>query len=91
LKIDLSETGIVVAEGQNPIAKVPVLLSGNQGTVFTDEIPTTSIEGPPAGVETNEIGLSAGETINFPQGPSMQRLDQRLLQNNQASGNHLQN
>jgi hypothetical protein len=66
-------------------------VSGNQGTVFIDEIPTTSIEGPLAGVE-NENGESAGETNNFLQGPSsIQRLNQRLLQNNQASGDQLQN
>ena len=82
---------LVVAESQNPIAKVPVLVSGNQGTVFIDEIPTTSIEGPPAGVETHENGVSAGETLNFLQGPSMQRLNQRLQQKDQASGDHLQN
>ncbi|KAI2509491.1 hypothetical protein MHU86_4868 [Fragilaria crotonensis] len=90
VKRELSETGIVIAEGQNPISKVPVLVSGNQGKVFIDEIPTTSIEGDAVGAE-NENGEPAGETINFLQGPSMRRLNQRLLQNNQASGDQLQN
>jgi hypothetical protein len=75
VKRELSETGIVIAEGQNPISKVPVLVSGNQGTVFIDEIPTTSIEGDAVGAE-NENGEPAGETINFLQGPSMRRLNQ---------------
>ena len=54
VKRDSSETGIVGAEGQDPIAKVPVLVSKNQGTVFIDEIRTPSIESPLAGVETNK-------------------------------------
>ena len=65
-------------------------MSGNQGTVFIDEIPTSIIEGLAAGAE-NENEESAGETINFLQAPSMQRLNHRLLQNNQGIGNQLQN
>jgi hypothetical protein len=39
VKSDLVETGIVVPEGRNPIFKIPVLFSGNQGAVYIDELP----------------------------------------------------
>jgi hypothetical protein len=39
LKAHLSDTGIVVPEGRNPIVKMPVLVSGDQGTVYIDELP----------------------------------------------------
>jgi hypothetical protein len=39
VKADLAETGVVVKVGKNPILKMPVLISGNQGTVYIDEIP----------------------------------------------------
>jgi len=38
LKADLAETGIAIADGQNPILRMPVLVSGDQGTVFIDEL-----------------------------------------------------
>jgi hypothetical protein len=38
LKADLAETGIAIADGQNPITRMPVLVSGDQGTVFIDEL-----------------------------------------------------
>ncbi|KAI2508158.1 hypothetical protein MHU86_6331 [Fragilaria crotonensis] len=38
VKADLADTGTVILDGQNPIAKVPIIVSGNQGTVFIDEI-----------------------------------------------------
>ena len=89
---ELLETGIVLAKGQNSIAtKVPVLVNGNQGTVFIDEIPTTSIEGSAVGAENKNGEAVCGETIHFLQRPSMQQLNQRLLQNYQASGNQLHN
>ncbi len=39
MKSDLVETGIVVEDGKNPISKMPVLVSGDQGMVYIDEIP----------------------------------------------------
>jgi hypothetical protein len=39
VKSDLVETGIVVEDGKNPISKMPVLVSGDQGMVYIDEIP----------------------------------------------------
>ena len=33
VKADLGETGIVVPEGKNPVLKMPVFVSGNQGAV----------------------------------------------------------
>ena len=42
MKADLADTGIVSLDGQNPIAKVPIIESGHQGTVFIDEIPRLS-------------------------------------------------
>jgi len=39
LKTDLSDTGIVIPEGRSPILKMPVLVSGDQGTVYIDELP----------------------------------------------------
>jgi hypothetical protein len=39
LKADLAETGIAIADGQNPITRMSVLVcGGNQGTVFIDEL-----------------------------------------------------
>ena len=45
LKADLMDTGIVVPPGRNPVVKMPVLVSGDQGTVFMDEIPLVGEEG----------------------------------------------
>ena len=40
IKQDLEETGIAtIVDGQNPIMKVPVIVSGNQGIIYVDEIP----------------------------------------------------
>jgi hypothetical protein len=45
LKADLMDTGIVVPPGRNPVVKMPILVSGDQGTVFMDEIPLVGEEG----------------------------------------------
>ena len=42
MKADLAKTGIVVDMGKNPIPKMPVIISGNQGTVYIDEIPVVT-------------------------------------------------
>jgi hypothetical protein len=39
VKADLGETEIVVPEGKNPVLKMPVLVCGNQGAVYIDELP----------------------------------------------------
>jgi hypothetical protein len=39
VKIDLEDTGIVVPEGRNPILKMLVLVSGDQGAIYIDELP----------------------------------------------------
>ena len=38
VKADLVETGIIIADGQNPILRMPVLVSGDQGAVYIDEL-----------------------------------------------------
>jgi hypothetical protein len=60
VKRDLADTGMVtIVDGQYPILKVPIIVSGNQGTVFIDEIPrppdnvdgTTTASGDNDGLE----------------------------------------
>ena len=55
VKADLAETGIVVEVGKNPILKMPVLITGDQGTVYIDEIPIV------APVDPVEIGAGGGD------------------------------
>jgi hypothetical protein len=38
VKGNLSDTGIDVLDGQNPIVKIPVLVSGAEGTVYVGEL-----------------------------------------------------
>ena len=54
MKADLAKTGIVVDMGKNPIPKMPVIISGNQGTVYIDEIPVVTP------VDNVEIANSGG-------------------------------
>jgi hypothetical protein len=87
VKTDLSETGIVIVDGQNPIAKVPIIVSGNQGTVFIDEIPRLpmpDVDGTANNNMDNGAALQGG--LN-----NARTLNMRILENNQASGDKLQN
>ncbi len=60
MKADLAETGIVIEVGTNPILKMPVIISSDQGTVYIDEIPVVT---PVDNVETAILG--GGEQINL--------------------------
>jgi hypothetical protein len=53
VKSDLADTGIQVGEGQNPIIKMPVIVSGDQGTVYIDEL-----QPMPGGVVLENSGAS---------------------------------
>ncbi|KAI2494677.1 hypothetical protein MHU86_19856 [Fragilaria crotonensis] len=80
--------GTVILDGQNPIAKVPIIVSGNQGTVFIDEIPRLpDLEGFAAGANNNNVDDNGGAL----QGLNARRLNMRILENNQISGDKLQN
>ena len=89
VKQDLVDTGIVIVDGKNPIAKVPIIISGSQGTVFIDEIPRLAEED----VNDNNGGDDA---IGAAAGRQEERLNNetnmRVLRNNQGSGgDQLQN
>jgi hypothetical protein len=63
VKAELVETGVVIEEGKNPILKMPVLVSGNQGTVvYIDEIPVVA---PVDNVEVAATAGGGGEQINL--------------------------
>lgn len=85
VKSDLADTGIQVGEGQNPIMKMPVLVSGNQGTVYIDELPPI-----PGGLVVENNG-APDTAMNVLEGREMRALNLRILNNNEASGNQLQN
>ena len=71
VKSDLVETGIVVPEGRNPILKIPVLVSGDQGAVYIDELPLTVVDvgaggeaqEPDANVRIYENNRTGGDHI----------------------------
>ena len=71
VKADLAETGIVVELGKNPILKMPVLVSGDQGTVYIDEIP---IGAAPIDADV-DIAAGGGEQLNM-----------RILENTRTFG-----
>ncbi|KAI2497781.1 hypothetical protein MHU86_16723 [Fragilaria crotonensis] len=88
VKADLADTGTVILDGQNPIAKVPIIVSGNQGTVFIDEIPRLpDLDGFAAGANNNNVDDNGGAL----QGLNARRLNMQILENNQISGDKLQN
>jgi hypothetical protein len=63
VKAELVETGVVIEEGKNPILKMPVLVSGDQGTVvYIDEIPVVA---PVDNVEVAATAGGGGEQINL--------------------------
>ena len=76
LKTDLSDTGIVIPEGRSPILKMPVLVSGDQGTVYIDELPAIDA------IDTGGGQDAAGQ---------QQDLSMRILGNNRPSGDQLRN
>ena len=83
IKQDLEETGIAtIVDGQNPIMKVPVIVSGNQGIVYIDEIPRNNdVNDTAANADGGNDGADVGN----------QALHMRLLDNNRISGDALQN
>jgi hypothetical protein len=74
IKQDLEETGIAtIVDGQNPIMKVPVIVSGNQGLVYIDEIPRKNdVNDTVANADGGNDGANDGN----------QSLHMRLLDNN---------
>jgi hypothetical protein len=85
VKSDLADTGIQVGEGQNPIIKMPVIVSGDQGTVYIDEL-----QPMPGGVVV-ENGGPPDAAMNVLDIGAMRDLNVRMLNKNQASGNQLEN
>ena len=67
VKADLGETGIVVPEGKNPILKMPVLVSGDQGAVYIDELPlaaeSAEAQEPDANVRIYENNRTSGDHL----------------------------
>jgi hypothetical protein len=73
----LSETGINVVDGQNPIRKIPVLVSGDQGTVYIDELAGAQVVGGGGVAEGGaEAQHEGGDEV----------LNHRLLENNRTAG-----
>jgi hypothetical protein len=60
VKVDLAETGIVVDVGTNPVLTMPVVVSGDQRTVYINGIPVVT---PVDNVETADSG--GGEQVNL--------------------------
>jgi hypothetical protein len=95
VKADLADAGVEIGIGRNPIVKMPVLVSGNQGTVYIDEIPpmvTNENDGggtPAAAAATGPGGIVVGDGADV----VGQKLNRRLLDNNHsnATGDQLQN
>ena len=85
VKSDLADTGIQVGEGQNPIIKMLVIVSGDQGTVYIDEL-----QPMPGGLVVENNG-APDAAMNVLDNGVMRDLNVRMLNNNQASGNQLQN
>ncbi len=97
VKRNLADTGMVsIVDGQNPILKVPIIVSGNQGTVFIDEIPR-----PPDNVDgtTTASGDNDGGEQQRQQGGRISddatrsgttALNMRILQNYCVGGDALQ-
>jgi hypothetical protein len=54
VKAELVETGIVIDKGKNPILKMAVLVSNNQGPFYIDEILAVSP------VDNVEVAATAG-------------------------------
>ena len=79
VKADLAETGIVIADGQNPILRMPVLVSGDQGTVYINELVITDVPTLP-GAATEGGGQQQG-------------LNLRILENstNRIGGDQMRN
>ena len=69
VKGDLADTGIQVGDGQHPIMKMPVIVSGNQGTVYIDELPRI-----PGGLVAENNG-APDAAMNVLDGREMQRLN----------------
>lgn len=83
IKSELADTGIVIEHGKNPIAKVPIIVSGNQGTVFIDEIPRLQEEDQ----VNDNVGAGAAGV-----GVVDNTFNARLFQStNQAGGDQFQN
>ena len=86
MKSDLADTGIRVGEGQIPIVKIPVIVNGNQGSVYLDELPQI-----PGGLVEESNG-APNEAMNVIDDREMRRLNLQMLSNNhEASRNQLQN
>jgi hypothetical protein len=70
VKANLGETGIIVPEGKNPVLKMPVLVSGDQGAVYIDELPLAAefkagaeAQEPDANVRIYENNRTSGDHL----------------------------
>ncbi len=97
VKRDLADTGMAtIVDGQNPILKVPIIVSGNQGTVFIDEIPRPSdnVDGTTTASGDNDGGerqrQQGGRISDDATRSGTIALNMRILQNHRVGGNALQ-
>jgi hypothetical protein len=80
VKIDLEDNGLVVPEQMNLILKMPVSVCGNQGAVYIDELPLAEA--------VLNVGGAGGEVPEQQQGSDV---NMQLYENDQTSGNQIQN
>jgi hypothetical protein len=97
VKRDLADTGMVtIVDGQNPILKVPIIVNGNQGTVFIAEIPrppdivdgTTTASGDNDGGERHQ--QQGGRISDDATRSGTTALNMQILQNHRVGDDALQ-
>jgi hypothetical protein len=96
-KRDLADTGMVtIVDGKNPILKVPIIVSGNQATVFIDEIPRPpdNVDGTTTASDDNDGGerqrQQGGQISDDATRSGTTALSMRILQNHRVGGDALQ-
>jgi hypothetical protein len=87
---------VTIVDGQNPILKVPIIVSGNQGTVFIDEIPWPhdNVDGTTTASDDNDGGerqrQQGGRISDDATRSGTTALNMRILQNHRVGGDALQ-
>jgi Transcriptional activator of glycolytic enzymes len=95
LKTECVEAGIVGPESENPILKVQIIISGDQGTVYMDELPMVGVDDQVAAVPGNnpDGGDRAGGAVAAV-GAAPRNSDvvgNRLLDGHGRSGDQMRN